>query len=211
MLTLPVPLASTPVSGTAGEPAKSPGGLPTPTGPPQSVLPPGISWLAAIDGGVSGEIVAMFNRTCWRVHRVAVTRENGRPVLDIKKNLAFLDAIAERAGGRQRLFVVYERSRQNTMFGVKNSFANGRNEEFWRVLLTLGEFQFASVDPKTWQAYCFKGIAEGKPKPRALKFVQRNCPDLGWLESHTKAERLGIVDAMCIALWALGQRQPGPP
>jgi hypothetical protein len=206
MLTKRVTPAETPVSSIDGEPAKSPGGLPKPTGPLQLVLPPDISCIAGIDGGLSGEIAAMFSRTCWQVHRVAVTLENERRVLDTKKNRAFLDAIAERAGGLHRLFVVYERSRQNTKFGFKNAFINGRNEEFWRVLLTLGEFQFASVDPKTWQAYCFKGIEKGKPKPRALKFVQRNCPDLGWLESHTKAERLGIVDAMCIALWALAQR-----
>jgi hypothetical protein len=46
--------------------------------------------------------------------------------------------------------------------------------------------------------------------------VKRSCPDLKWLDSHTKAQREGIVDAMCIALWARAKAvavtaQPMPP
>jgi hypothetical protein len=164
--------------------------------------------ITGIDGGVSGEVVGWFGGEVWEAHRVVVTREHERRVLDIYGNLAILQSLAERAGGIDRLFVVYEGSRKNTAWGIKNSFANGQNNEFWRVLLTLGGFEFLSVDPKTWQAHCFKDIAAAKPKERALKFVQKNCSGLAWLDSRTKAEQLGIVDAMCIALWAKAQMQP---
>lgn len=162
--------------------------------------------IISIDGGRSGEIVTRHKDGRWEVHRVAFKQEHKRWKLDIEPNLSVLQSIAEAAGGMDRVFVVYERSHQNDMFGAKNSFTNGQNDEFWRVLLTLGGFGFVSVDHKTWQAYCFKGVAgpksKAKPKTKARRFARRNVRDLAWLKSHNKAERLGIIDAMCIGFWA---------
>jgi hypothetical protein len=155
-----------------------------------------------IDNGVSGEIVVRFENGEWVVYRVVVTRYKDHRVLDALGNLAFLESIATRAGGRHRLFVVYEQSRKNNGWGTNNSFANGQNNEFWRVLLTLEKFQFDCVDPLTWQALCHKGIKRGTSKQKSLKYVRAHCPDLKWLKKYNKAERLGIVDAMCIAFWS---------
>ncbi|MGC9944540.1 MAG: hypothetical protein ABSE48_22170 [Verrucomicrobiota bacterium] len=156
-----------------------------------------------IDNGVSGGIVARFANGEWAAHPVAVTQYNGRRVLDIHGNLAILDSLAKRAGGRDRLFVVYEQSRKNTKWGTKNSFANGQNHEFWRVLLTLEGFRFSSVDPLTWQAACSRDLPGADSKERALNFVRMHCPDLEWLEEFNVAKRKAIVDAMCVALWSI--------
>jgi hypothetical protein len=171
-------------------------------------MPNNIDAHSAIDGGAGGALTTVFKDGTWVAYPVQLTRERGHRKLDVHGNLSLLNSVARRAGGRDRVFVVYERSRQNPLFGIKNSFVNGQNEEFWRVVLTLGGFRFGSVDPKTWQAYCFKGIAGPGPKDRALKFVRQNCVDLGWLEAYTKALRCGIADAACIALWsrALAER-----
>lgn len=165
-------------------------------------------WIAAIDGGISGQVVALDPQNRWRTQRVVVTRYKGRNVLDIQANLLLLQTMAKWAGGLDRIVVVYESSRKNTAWGIKNSFAGGRHDEFWRVLLSLSDFHLTSVDPKTWQAWCFEGMKPAKkPKQRARQFVQRKCPDLAWLDAYPQAEQAGIVDAMCIALWARHQQE----
>lgn len=162
-----------------------------------------------IDGGVSGEMARLNRNGNWLVQRVVVGRDHDRNVLDVEGNLLLLRTLAQQAGGFDRLVVVYEAFRKNTRWGIKNSFACGRHDEFWRVLLTGHRFRFLGVDPKTWQAYCFRGIKAPKPKMRALEFVRRNCSDVDWLDAYSIAERTGIVDAMCIALWARHQHQKG--
>lgn len=164
---------------------------------------------AGIDGGVSGNISVLDRNDQWRVQHVVVGKEKDRNVLDIEGNLLLLRTLAEMAGGVSRLVVVYEAFRKSNDWGTKNIFTCGRHDEFWRVLLNDHGFRFKSVDPKTWQAHCFRGLGKGKPKPKALRFVQNNCPNHEWLYAYPKSERHGIVDAMCIALWARHQQRLG--
>lgn len=164
---------------------------------------------AGIDGGVSGDIAVLDRNNHWRVQHVVVGQEKDQNVLDIEGNLLLLRTLAEMAGGVNRLVVVYEAFRKNSDWGTNNSFACGRHDEFWRVLLTDHKFRFTSVDPKTWQAHCFRGIEAEKPKQKALKFVQNNCRELEWLDAYAKSQQHGVVDAMCIALWARHQQNLG--
>ena len=160
-----------------------------------------------IDGGVSGAIARVNPNNGWLVQGVVVSRDHDHNLLDLEANLLLLRTLAEQAGGFDRLVVAYETFRKNTDWGIKNSFACGRHDEFWRVLLAAHRFRFIGVDPKTWQAYCFPGTKAKKPKLRALEFVRRTCRPADWLDAYPKSERAGIVDAMCIALWARHQYQ----
>jgi hypothetical protein len=173
---------------------------------------PSTKMFAGIDGGSSGAIAASRDLVTWEVHLVATVWNRGHRLLAVKENLEYLKQIAAPAGGQDQLVVAYEQSRKNPMFGVKNAHVNGRNEEFWRVLLSLTKIPFCSVDPKTWQSVCFKGIPGSNTKERAREYVRRRCPNTGWLEDFNKAPREAIVDAMCIAIWLFDQQgQPLPP
>jgi hypothetical protein len=177
---------------------------------------PANAFILGVDIGALGAHSVQLADGTWLAHPVLLLRDNGKRKLDPFANLALLESVADRVGGRHRLFVVYERGGKNRTFGVKNSFAIGQNEEFWRVLLTLEGFRFGAVHPHTWQTYCHQDTDGPGPKDRSLQFVKRSCPDLKWLDSHTKAQREGIVDAMCIALWARAKAvavtaQPMPP
>jgi hypothetical protein len=165
------------------------------------VIPAGVTCFVGIDGGVSGAIGARLENGQWIMHPVAVTRHNGRRKLDICRNVGLLKSIAADAGGWERMFVLYEKSGQNPGFGYKNAFVNGQNEEFWRVSLSLGGFQFGCVDPRTWHADCFKRVHGKKSKQKARNYVRKCCPGVQGLEVFTKAQQVGIIDAMCIALW----------
>jgi hypothetical protein len=182
--------------------------------PEEFVLPPDISCVGALDGGVSGGFTGRLPDGTWDAHPVVVAMERGRRVLDVLGNLQMLRSFAERAGGIDRVLIVYEAAGQNQIFGWRNSFVIGRNDEFWRVLLTLGGFRYASVHPNTWQTACGikstkrKDRKEKDTKPKALAFVRKHCGALEWLDKFTKVQQSGIVDAMCIALWATGLRGP---
>lgn len=182
-------------------------------GDDELVAPVNADFICTIDGGVTGALAFLFPDGTWEGYPVVVGMDRGHRVLDVMGNLRLLQSIAARAAKMDRVFVVYERAGQNRTFGFRNSFINGRNDEFWRVLLTLGGFRFASVDPKTWQTAC--GIKKGSAnqvegettKQRALNFLRRNHPNLEWLDDYTDAQQSGIVDAMCMALWVAKLRK----
>jgi hypothetical protein len=123
-------------------------------------------------------------------------------MLDVRGNLQALEPIAAKSGGRPNLLVVYERCRKNPQFGTRNIFANGRYDELWRVLLAVRGLPCCPVFPRTWQDDCFRDLPPADTKLRALTYVRQHCPDLAWVQDYTKLQRTGIVDAMCIALWA---------
>jgi hypothetical protein len=101
-----------------------------------------------------------------------------------------------------KIQIVYERCRKNTGFGTRNNFVNGRHDEFWRVLLELKGLPCTPVLPRTWQDPCLGRGGSVDTKERALDYVRSRCSDLAWLDDFNKVQRQGIVDAMCIALWA---------
>jgi hypothetical protein len=155
-----------------------------------------------VDGGVSGAVAALFPDGTWNTYPVAVGRWNQDRVLDIDGNAKILELITSKAGGSAIVFVAYERARKNKKFGIYNLFQIGRHDEFWRVFLTLRNMQFCDVDPRTWQSFCWGARGKGNTKLRALAYVRQRFPKCDWLRNFNQEQRKGIVDAMCIALWA---------
>jgi hypothetical protein len=141
------------------------------------------------------------------VRMVTKVRRRTHWLLGVPENLAYLDSLLVKAGGPDKVVVAYEQTRKNKRFGTRNNYVGGRNEEFWRVLLSVRELTFASVDPKSWQSVCFRNIAPGHSKDRAREYVRQRCPETDWLDSYNKAPREAIVDAMCIALWCRDRYQ----
>jgi len=154
-----------------------------------------------IDGGASGALAAIFPDLTWEAQPVLLC-DTEETMLDVHGNLRLVEAIAAKAGGVDRIEVVYERCRKNPMFGTKNNFANGRHDEFWRVLLAARGIPCSAVFPRTWQDACLGRGGPVHTKERALSFIQSRCRDLGWLSNFNKPQRQGIIDAMCIALWS---------
>jgi hypothetical protein len=165
------------------------------------------SVFGGFDGGSSGAMVFVDQSGHWAVQPVFKVQVRGHWLLQIDANLDFIDTVAKRAGGRNNLVVAYEEARKNPRFGTKNNFVNGRNEEFWRVLLSAEGINNVSVDPKTWQSVCLKGITLADTKDRAYEYIRRRCPETEWLDAYNKAPREAIVDAMCIALWCRDHHQ----
>lgn len=162
-----------------------------------------------MDGGSSGAGAFLGPDGKWHVRLVSIFKDRRHWLLSVNENADFVNHMAELAGGRKNIIMAYERSRKNFKFGLNNTHVNGRNEEFWRVLLSLQKVQHCSVDPKTWQSLCLKGITGSDTKERAREYIRRRCPGTEWLDSYNKAPREAIVDAMCIALWCKDQHQAG--
>jgi hypothetical protein len=158
-------------------------------------------YIRGYDNGTSGGSADSADLIHWEVRRVTKVRRGTHWLLDVLPNLAYLDSLLLKAGGPGNVVIAYEQTRKNKRFGTRNNYVSGRNEEFWRVLLTGRNVTFASVDPLSWQNVCFKDIPPGDSKDRAREYVRRRCPECAWLDSYAKAPREAFVDAMCIALW----------
>lgn len=159
-----------------------------------------------IDNGITGAIAALYPDDSWQFFPVSVLDTGKDPLLDVPANLAFVEDVGYRAGGHQNLVVVFEHAKKNPIFGAKGNFANGRHTEFWRVLLTMAQIPFAWVDPNTWQAHVFRGIAGSDPKTKARLFIAQRFPGVT-LDSFKHPQAEAIRDAMCIALWARSQQR----
>ena len=155
-----------------------------------------------IDNGVTGAFALVSPDEQWQFAPVSVLDCGRDRLLDIPGNLDFIRHAAEQAGGRENLVVVCERQLKNPLFGAKGNFANGRNGEFWRVLLTLEGIPFCWVDPRTWQKQILQGIAGTDTKKMARLFLKQRYPGLKLEDQFGSATIEGVRDALCIALWA---------
>ncbi len=160
-----------------------------------------------VDIGSSGAMAFVDARGKWTVQLVFVETVGRHRLMSIRGNLEFLNTVAAVAGGPQNLVIAYERARKNPRFGYINNYTNGRNEEFWRVLLEVQNYKHRSVDPKTWQSACIKNLKGANTKSRAREYIRQRCPGTEWLDELNQAPRQAITDAMCIALWGKDQYQ----
>lgn len=164
----------------------------------------------AIDAGSSGAMAALYPDLTWEVHPV-LAAYGKETFLDVHGNLRLMMAMVTRAGGIDKVQIWYERGRKNTGFGSRNNFTIGRHDEFWRVLFAANGMPASPVFPRTWQDPCLGRGGALDTKVRALSYVQSRCRDLAWLDKFNKVQREGIVDAMCIALWAKDAADVPPP
>lgn len=155
-----------------------------------------------IDNGVTGAFAVLRPDDSWTYEPVKVIDCGRGKLLDVDGNLAFLDQMAQCAGGTEQLVVACEEPPINPRFGAKGNFANGRNGEFWRVLLALKGFSFAWVSSRIWQRDVLRGILGRDTKKMAKLFISQRFPAVTLNGGFTAPQKEAIRDAMCIALWA---------
>lgn len=163
-----------------------------------------------IDNGLTGAVAAYFPNGSWFLWPVAVQNTGREKQLDVNQSLSALRQIAARAGGIGQLTVACELAPVNPRFGAKSNFTCGRCGEFWRVLLTMKEISFVTVKAQTWQKNLFNGASAGDPKLFAENYVQNRFPGIVDAHSFNKSQRSGVVDAMCLAAWAMSNLKQPP-
>lgn len=154
-----------------------------------------------IDNGLTGAMAFLSPDDHLICHPVLCRDLGKERLLDVSGNQALVRSFLERIPGLGKILIVYEQSPITPVFGVKNNYVNGRNNEFWRVLLTLEKIPFAWVNPRSWQKDIFRGIRGKDTKQMARlvveqRFPQFRCPGLN------KSQVEGVNDAICIALWS---------
>lgn len=154
-----------------------------------------------IDNGFSGAIAILDAENQIEVSPVIYQDLGREKLLDVDRNLKMIrDLLATAHVAPERALVVFEQSQINPKFGARNNYQNGRNNEFWRVVLTSARIPYAWVNPRSWQKRVFEGVRGNDTKEMAALAVRRRFPNLD-LSGYTKAQREGICDAICIALW----------
>jgi hypothetical protein len=155
-----------------------------------------------IDNGTSGAIACITPRAEVLCEPVLFHDLGKEKQLDVDGNAALLRRMIDASGmPADQVMVVFEQAQLNPKFGFRNNYTNGRNNEFWRVVLTLSKKPFSWVNPQTWQRAIFAGI-RGKDTKQMADLVRRQrFPDLD-LSGYTRIQVGGINDAVCIALWA---------
>jgi hypothetical protein len=163
-----------------------------------AALPPESKLYIGIDNGTTGAVAALYPTDQAVCHPVMVMRLGNEKLLDVQGNIEVLRTLI---GASQSVLVAFEQAQIAPKFGAKNNYTNGKNNEFWRVLLTLERIPFCWVNPKTWQKTIFHGIRGTDTKVMAELVRRQRFPDLD-LREYNASQREGINDALGIALWA---------
>jgi hypothetical protein len=155
-----------------------------------------------IDNGTSGAIACLTPGGEALCEAVIFQDLGQEKLMDIGQNLALLRRMIDTAGlPINQVMVAFEQAQITPRFGYKNNYTNGRNNEFWRVLLTTAKIPFVWVNPRIWQKAVFTGIRGNDTKEMADLVRRQRFPNLN-LDGFTKIQAGGINDAVCIALWA---------
>ena len=170
---------------------------------PNLVLPDAVSKACVgIDNGTSGAIACITPAGEVLCEPVIFQDLGKEKLMDIDGNLALLRQMIDATGlPVQQVTVVFEQAQITPKFGFRNNYTNGRNNEFWRVLLTMARIPFSWVNPQAWQRAIFNGIRGDDTKEMADLVRRQRFPDLD-LSGYTRIQAGGINDAVCIALWA---------
>lgn len=155
-----------------------------------------------IDNGTSGAIACITPAGEVLCQPVLVQDLGREKLMDIAGNLALLRRMIATTGLPDRqVLVVFEQAQITPKFGYKNNYTNGRNNEFWRVLLSLAQIPFAWVNPRKWQNFLFADICSKDTKAIADVVRRQRLPDLD-LDAYTTIQIVGINNAIGIALCA---------
>lgn len=82
--------------------------------------------------------------------------------------------------------------------GVNSVFTFGSNYGGWLAALEIFFIPHQLIPPVRWQREILGSFPPGESKQRALAFAQRRWPTLNLMKKDD-----GVVDALCIALYAL--------
>jgi hypothetical protein len=155
-----------------------------------------------IDNGFTGAVVRLNEPNEILCRPVPVTDLGQYRILDVAGVEALMHEMITKAGAPlNNMIVVFEQSPITPLFGARNNFVNGQNNEFWRVLLTLKKIPFTWTNPKMWQEHIFAGIRGNDTKAKAAIVCQQRFPHFQTI-GYSRDEIKGIYDALCIALWA---------
>lgn len=143
-----------------------------------------------IDPGMDGAIVALDGSTA-RGWPLPTQKGVGLLVADLVGLLAEI-----RASSSPVRLVVVERAQSMPGQGVASMFRYGRDYGVLLGALAALGLPVVTVPPATWHRDLRLG---GDPKAAAMAHVQGRLPSLEL--PRTKAKRLGVVDAACLALW----------
>jgi hypothetical protein len=155
-----------------------------------------------IDNGFTGAVAAILPDGTSLFEPVHVDDLGKERLLNLEANRALLRRfIAKATVARQQILAVCEQCQPNPLFGARNNFTNGKNGEFWRILLSLEGIPFHVVNPKQWQKPMFRGIRGSDTKAMADLVRHQRFPGLD-LAGFNKSQVEGINDALCIALCA---------
>lgn len=177
---------------------------------PQNTRMPNCEWprssiyraFIGIDNGFSGAIARLFPNGGVIYKPVGVEDLGKERLLHLEVNQAILREMVKATGvGKQNLLVAYEQCQPNPRFGARNCFTNGKNGEFWRLLLAFEALPSRCVNPQQWQRWMFRGIRGKDTKAMASLVRRQRFPTLT-LQGCNKTQIEGINDALCIALWA---------
>jgi hypothetical protein len=155
-----------------------------------------------IDNGFTGAMALLLPDDTIQFQTVLYRDLGKEKLLDIHANRAILRGLLKSAEATNcRVFTIFEQSPITPAFGAKNNYTNGKNNEFWRVLLSLEEIPFGWANARRWQKDLFVGIRGGDTKEMARLVVRQRFPkfDCGGL---TDSQQEGVDDAICLALWA---------
>lgn len=100
---------------------------------------------------------------------------------------------------RHLMLVNLEKVHAMPMQGVSSMFTFGANFGGWQALLEANDVPHILTPPQTWQKKILGSFPKGTSKVAALKYVSKRFPELNF-PNKKKAE--GIVDAICLALYA---------
>ncbi len=81
--------------------------------------------------------------------------------------------------------------------GVSSSFSFGQNFGGWQATLEILQIPYELVPPQKWQKAILGVFPKGESKERAFQFVQKKWPEISF-----KKKDHGIIDALCMALYA---------
>ena len=155
-----------------------------------------------VDGGFTGAIALVMPNDDVYCQPAAFKDLGNYKYLDIDVCREALRAMLARAtNAGHRVVAVYEQMPITPLFGAKNNYINGQNNEFWRVLITLEKVPHLAVNPQKWQKHVFKGVRGSNTKAKA-EFVRKQRFPRFQPNGFSKSELEGINDALCIALWA---------
>lgn len=156
----------------------------------------------AIDNGFSGAVCRLYPNDELHCCPVPVQDCGSSKQLDIERCVAVIRDMTHIDGEPIRnLVVVYEQAPITPLFGAKNNFLNGQNNETWRVILAMLKLPHTWVNPRIWQKHVFLGIRGDDTKVKAEIACRRRFPHFS-PQGYNRSQLEGINDAICIALWA---------
>lgn len=169
---------------------------------PAHVNQSAISAVIGIDNGFSGAVACLTSEGMPLCEPVRVMDLGKERLLDLDGNQKLLRKMLAAAGvPKHRVLALYEQCQPNPLFGARNNFSNGKNGEFWRILLMLEGVPSRVINPCHWQKPMFRGIRGKDTKAMADCVRRQRFPNLD-LSGFNKSEIEGMNDAICIALCA---------